>query len=57
MESTYQKKLPSLIKKPRNTDCCHGECQDYMNFMNPCKGENQRMKGPLINILKKWLNV
>lgn len=35
---------------------CQDECLDYMNYMNLCQDENQRMKGPLINVLKKWLN-
>ena len=43
--------------KKKNIECCHGECLGYMNYMNLCEDENQRMKGPLINVLKKWLDI
>jgi hypothetical protein len=43
--------------KLRNLEHCHGERLDYMNYMNICQDEDQRMKGTLINVLKKWLDV
>ena len=39
--------------KKKNLKCYHGGCLDYMNYMNVCQDDNQRMKGPLINVLKK----
>ena len=43
--------------KKKNLKCYHGGCLDYMNYMNVCQDDNQRMKGPLINVFKKQLDV